>query len=94
MAGIGQEISRRVAVAADQSMADTQTIYVALLNERTDVWRPVSADRLNDGAFRVLGPIPDDEEWEFPPGAVVTCERHTFRDGSQKMVAVAVALID
>ena len=72
-------------------MADTATIYVPLLNEGTDTWRPVAAERLNRETFRVIGPMPDDEEWAFPPGSVVTVAAQVFADGSSGTVAVALA---
>jgi hypothetical protein len=51
---------------------DTDTeamIYVRLLDEGTDVWRPVRATVLPDGTFRLLEPNcydPNAETWEFP----------------------------
>jgi hypothetical protein len=73
-------------------MAEIATIYIALLNEGTDVWKPVTAEHLSGGrVFRVIGPMPDDEAWAFAPGAVVVCERQVFQDGSQGTVAVVLA---
>jgi hypothetical protein len=72
-------------------MADMATIYMPLLNEGTDVWRPVAAAHLNHETLRVIGPMPDDEEWAFPPGSVVTVARQVFADGSSGTVAVALA---
>jgi len=65
----------------------TETIYVALIDEGTDVWRPVEAERTNDGLFRLLGEPDDTEAWEFPPGAVVRCKDHTFFGGEHGLVA-------
>jgi len=63
-----------------------ETIYVALLDERTDVWRPVEAQR--EGTFyRIVGPVPDEEKWAFDPGSLVRCELRVFADG-QGLVAV------
>jgi hypothetical protein len=59
-------------------------IYVALLDEGTDVWRPVPAHQVNDVTYILLRPEnydADDERWEFPPGSVVHCERRNTRDG-------------
>ena len=66
------------------------TIYVALLNEGTDVWKPVTAEHLHDDVFRVIGSMPEDEQWAFPPGSVVSAARKVFRDGSYGTVAVAL----
>ncbi len=65
------------------------TIFVYLLDEGTDVWRPVNAEHVADRSYR-LDPkavVPEDESWEFPPGAVVECESKRLSDGDQ-LVAV------
>jgi hypothetical protein len=51
------------------------------------VWRPVRAEQLGDGTFRVLGPVPEDEEWEYKPGEVVTAKRRVFDSGEEGLVA-------
>ncbi len=62
-------------------MGEGSTIYVALLNEGTNVWRPVAADQVGIGLFRLLGPVPKTESWQFEPGEVVRCERRVLSDG-------------
>jgi hypothetical protein len=57
------------------------TIYMPLLDEGVDVWRPVKATKLTTDTYRIEGPIPDDEEWAFAPGSVVRCERKSFSEG-------------
>jgi hypothetical protein len=74
---------------------DTDTeamVYVRLLDEGTDVWRPVRATALPDGTFRLLEPNgydPNAETWEFPPSAKVRCVTRKFTDGGEGLVAVA-----
>ncbi|MGF1632516.1 MAG: hypothetical protein ACFCVE_01595 [Phycisphaerae bacterium] len=54
----------------------TEQVFVALLDEGTDVWRPVPAHRVGPDAFVLLRPDdydPDDETWQFTPGSVVRC---------------------
>jgi hypothetical protein len=61
-------------------------IYVRLLNEGTNVIRPVEAQELRESVFEILRPKdydPEDEEWEFKPGAVVRCELETWSGGSR-----------
>jgi len=61
-----------------------EEIYVALLDEGVDVWRPAPAYRVDDATFVLLRPDdydPEDETWEFPPGAMVECEHKNIRDG-------------
>lgn len=52
----------------------TRTIYVRLLDEGVDVWRPVEAEEEEHGAFRLPTSAPEDEAWEFRPGSRVICE--------------------
>src|SRR5580700_3532425 len=74
---------------------DTDTeamVYVRLLDEGTDVWRPVRATALPDGTFRLLEPNgydPNAETWEFPPSAKVRCVTRKFTDGGEGLIAVA-----
>jgi hypothetical protein len=68
-----------------------QTIYIALLDEGVDVWRPVQSQRLPDGTFLLPDHSPDGETWAFPPGRRVTCE---LRQLSDEPVLVATQLAD
>jgi hypothetical protein len=64
-------------------MADT--IYIPLLDEGTDVWRPAPAWNVGGNVYIVLRPDdydPDDEHWEFPPGSTVICEERFNDDGA------------
>jgi hypothetical protein len=65
----------------------TEMIYMPLLDEGTSVWRPVQAERLDDGTFKVLGEVPDEEIWQFPPGSVVQCREHVFSGGHRALAA-------
>lgn len=38
-----------------------ETIYMPLVDEGSDAWRPVDAERRPDGSFQVLGSVPDGE---------------------------------
>ena len=70
-------------------MASSQEIYVALLDEGVDVWRPVQARALGGGEFEILGIVPAGELWEFPPGTRVRCREHDFADGVAGLLAYA-----
>jgi hypothetical protein len=50
------------------------TIYMPLIGEGTDVWRPVTAEELGDRRYRVVGRRPTDEEWAFVTGAIVVVD--------------------
>ncbi len=63
-------------------MIAMETIYVALLNEGVDVWRPVEATAEENGIFRLSPDEPDaSEEWEFAPGSRVRCELRDLGNG-------------
>jgi hypothetical protein len=62
-------------------------VYVKLLDEDVDVWRPVSAEVASDGSDRLAGDRPDDERWEFEPGMSVACEARRLDDGTLGLVA-------
>lgn len=67
---------------------DLAEIFVELLGEDTQSWRPVAAQRLGSGLFRIVGTVPEDEVWRFQPGQTVRCAEHSFADGSCGPVAV------
>jgi hypothetical protein len=73
-----------------REVREPETIYVALLNEGVDVWRPVQARPLGQGLFRIVGLDADvsDEAWQFPAGAVVRCEMKTFSGTQVGLTAV------
>jgi hypothetical protein len=72
------------------------TIYMALLDEGVEVWRPVGAEQVGPDLFVVAGPVPDEEEWAYPPGSLVRCEpRQLSGDfGRIETSLMAVELID
>ncbi len=70
-----------------------QLIFVRLLEEGTDVWRPTQAESLGDSCFRVLAPPgydAEDESWEFVPGSIVVC-RSEVRWGEAVLIADRLA---
>jgi hypothetical protein len=73
------------------SLAEPVTIFVALLDEGVDVWRPVQARPLDGGLYRIVGVDADatDETWQFPAGAIVKCEHKRFAEGTNGVTAVA-----
>jgi hypothetical protein len=62
---------------------NTETIYVALLGEGVDVWRPVDAIRVGEDLFRIIGtPADETEAWQFPAGSLVRCAFREFQGGN------------
>ena len=60
------------------------TIYVRLLGEGTDVFRPAQALDLGSGKFQIetiSDYDPESEDWEFPPGTQVEAEIRAFATG-------------
>jgi hypothetical protein len=68
-------------------MSHLYKVHVSLLDEGTEVWRPVDAELVGPSLFRLLGTVPNDESWEFLPGTVVRCENRLLSSG---MVLVAI----
>jgi hypothetical protein len=53
-------------------------IYIKLLDEGVDVWRPTQGEMVSVLIFKVLPTKnydPENEHWEFPPGTIVRCEK-------------------
>lgn len=61
----------------------TETIFVSLLGEAVDVWRPVRADHVYGDVYRIIEQPYDPavEAWRFAPGDVVRCESIHSDDG-------------
>lgn len=81
-------------MSADQNLGTETLIYVRLLNEGTDVWRPARATPMAEGSFVVAKPDDydtEEESWEFPPHARVRCARRRFADGEEALVAISMA---
>lgn len=58
-----------------------QTVYVQLLGEAVEVWRPVDAVAEAADIYRLPPKAPGDEVWRFPPGSCVRCEWRSLSDG-------------
>jgi hypothetical protein len=70
-----------------------ETIYVYLLEEGTDVWRPVEAEVLARDRYRIISENinPKDEKWEFVTGDIVRCKRKVLRNSGTQVCLVAVS---
>ena len=76
-------------------MSDIAEIYVSLLDEGVDVWKPVQAERLGNDTYRILRQPYDRsvETWQFEPGDVVLCEMVESSDG-RMLAAITKATED
>ncbi len=68
-------------------MTVTKKIYVALLNEGVDVWRPMRAEHLGGNVYRIVAqPYNREiESWQFEPGDEVVCEM--IESGKERILA-------
>jgi hypothetical protein len=64
-------------------MNGTEEIFVSLLDEGVDVWRPVRAVHLHGNVYRIADQSYDNEveTWQFVPGDEVFCEMIDSNDG-------------
>ena len=72
----------------------SEIIYIKLLNEGTEVYRPVISEKLNDNVYEVGGAEiynPNDETWEFQPGSHVIVKHQQLQSGK---FLVAVHLLE
>jgi hypothetical protein len=56
-------------------------IYVNLTGEGLNLLRSVRAEHLGRDYYRILDTMPSDENWEYPPGAVVRCKKKNLSSG-------------
>lgn len=65
-----------------KAAAVNQDVYVQLLDEGVDVWRPVAAEHVRANMYRIIGQPPNEtEHWEFGPGDVVLCRMQALSEG-------------
>ena len=65
-------------------MDERREIYVRLLGEAVDVWRPVQAEHLLDDIYLIADQLYDreSETWQFVPGEKVVCRLIPSAGGS------------
>lgn len=65
-----------------------------ILNEGSEVWRPVFAEQSSEGTFHILvQKVPPNEEWEFEPGHYVKVESKVI-EGAERLAAVSLVMND
>jgi hypothetical protein len=70
------------------------TIYVRLLGEGSEAFRPVPATKISDSVYVIDPAAPydqDDETWEFLPGSKVVVEEIRDFTGILRLIAVAAS---
>ena len=63
--------------------------YVALLEEGTSCWRPISVEVVEQDRYRITSQEPDGENWEFKSGSIVRLVEKEFSDGNG-LLAVSI----
>jgi hypothetical protein len=64
-------------------------VYVRIVNEDVDVWRPVAAEHIGGDSYRLLDDTPEGEEWPFGKNDVVRCEHRRLTGRIEEVVLVA-----
>ena len=72
-------------------MNNAATVYVPLLNEGVDAWRPVQAEHVGGDVYRLTGQKPDGESWPFAVGDLVRCKERTLSGEWARSQPVLVA---
>jgi len=70
-----------------------KNIFIRLMDEGTDVFRPVSATKISDDVYEIdesNSYDPKDEVWEFLPGTLVKVESRLL-SGQAELVAIEMA---
>ncbi|CAN5294730.1 hypothetical protein BH10PSE4_BH10PSE4_37070 [soil metagenome] len=64
-------------------MIERTAVYVALVDEGTDVWRPTIAYRLSETVYVLSNENfdADTETWAAPPGSLITLANQQTRTG-------------
>lgn len=77
--------------SSSTAMACSETIFVRLLGEGVEVWRPVRATCLGEDVFRLdETSVPAEEDWEFRPGDAVQVVMREDADGPVRIACGAV----
>ena len=67
------------------------TVFMPLVKEGPDTWRPVEVTPLEGAAYRVEGPMPDGEIWQFAPGSLIQIKWKNCEDGERRLIPTGLA---
>ena len=62
------------------------TAFMPMLDEGTDVWRPVELLAIDKDTFQIQSKCPADEKWKFKSGELVVCEQQLLSSGSALVI--------
>ena len=63
-------------------------IYIYLIDEGVDAWRPVEAEYIKERIFKIISKMDPTEIWQFLPESIVRCEEKVMSNGEKCLVAV------
>jgi hypothetical protein len=88
-----RKLENKVRAALAALLPERTTIFVRLVDEGTDVWRPVEAKLMDGDIFEIVSDNhnPEDETREFVQGQKVKCKEQLSEEGDVILVAVALA---
>jgi hypothetical protein len=69
-----------------------KAIYMPLMGEGTECWRPVRPVKVADDVFEIAEEVPEGESWPFAGFSRVRCKDRVFADGQSGLVAFAYAV--
>jgi len=81
----------------EKQILNTEKIYVKLLDEDIDVYRPVNAEKLGNKLYKIL----DDSDkaykdyleiWEYKTGDIVECTYKNLSEGKKKKEPTLIAI--
>jgi len=80
----------------EKQITNIEPIYVKLLDEDIDVYRPVNAIKINDCIYKIIDDDQkayqeDGEVWEFKKGDIVKCSYKNLSQGAGKKKPTLVA---
>src|ERR1700676_392992 len=67
-------------------------VYMPLVGDGTDCWRPVRAQSISEDIFEVIDHIPSGESWKFAPFTRLRCRNRTFTGGEAGLEAFEYAI--
>ena len=80
----------------EKQITNIEPIYVKLLDEDIDVYRPVNAIKINDCIYKIIDDDQkayqeDGEVWEFKKDDIVKCSYKNLSKGADKQKPTLVA---
>jgi hypothetical protein len=86
-------VPTRDTTAAGEQFTLRSVIYVELLDDGVQCWRPVEATRISEGVFQLPPAIPG-EVWAFEPESIVRAELRAIGSDPTVVTVAVEAVLD